>query len=333
MSSASSRPSSSLSQRSSSIGDEQSEQQVSQHELEQFEGASLRGSLPRQRCCDPHASPHFAINPLRHMEEPAGPFAVDCASDWLQRHRHHEGPVERLLEASGRLTNPEKNGADTIEGQIRSSDHLVESKVEETLREKHALTENSESDTDFGKSSIEHWEQIQRRSRDDSSTDEAKELLVPQCEDNRLEDLLDDRDGRDSGMCSIGSRSSDGSERDRWRELYHLEDKNNYSGNEQMSTIGGKKFWSSGEYKHYIFGGIRPRSREAEDVDDEDAEDDPISPEDYFVDHTPEYTKFRYQTFGGIKKSKRINDERISRYRRILLRPYPSEAESAVPKS
>lgn len=65
----SSRPSSSLSQRSSCTGDEQREQQqVSHHELEQFEAASLRDSLPRQRCRDPLASAHFAINPLLHLK-------------------------------------------------------------------------------------------------------------------------------------------------------------------------------------------------------------------------------------------------------------------------
>ncbi|KYN33692.1 hypothetical protein ALC56_11949 [Trachymyrmex septentrionalis] len=203
MSSMSSRPSSSLSQQSSCAGDEQHERQVSHDELKQFEAASLRGSLPRRCCRDPLASPHFAINPLLHLD--------------------------------------------------------------------YVLAE-----------SLDH----------------------------------------DSGMCSIGSRDSESSERDRWRQLFRLTD--NPDGNGQISSIGGRRFWTTGGYKYHTFGGIRIRPKKEENPDD--FEDESTSPEDSFEDRSPEFAKLKFQTFGGIKRSRKIDSRRIPNYRKIRLRPILPEA-------
>lgn len=318
MSSMSSRPSSSLSQQSSCAGDEQHERQVSHDELEQFEAASLRGSFPRRCCRNSRASPHFAINPLLHLEP---------ASD---RSRHGDGErAENFVGNDVRMTYPEESTKEDARDGNRGSKNSVESNIGAIFEgeNSYVLAESLEIGTDSGQSIPTDW----NRPWDDR---EAEEPIVPRY-DNRA-GSPDDRDlgDHDSGMCSIGSRDSESSERDRWRRLYRLANNDSLGDNGQISSIGGRRFWTTGGYKYHTFGGIRIQPKKAEDSDD-DLEDESASPEDPggFEDRSPEFARLKFQTFGGIKRSRRIDGKRIPNYRRIRLRPILPEAASAIPEN
>lgn len=315
MSSVSSRPSSSLSQQSSCTGDEQREQQVSQqHELERFEGASLRDSLSRRRCRDPRASPHFAINPLLHLE-PARSSAnsqSDCKGDEQQAGN---------LVANARTDNAIEDATGN-----RGSRNDAESNLKvicEKQEGNRVLTESLETGADFRQLVSADWNRLWDGDRDRDPPVE-EEPIVPQYDDSR-EELSCDIDGRDhdSGMCSIGSRDSEMSERDRWRKLYQVENNDN-GRDEQISSIGGRRFWITGKY--HTYGGIRIQPNKAEDLDD--FEDELISPENCSADHDTEFAKLKFQTFGGIKRSRKIDKRKIPSYRRIRIRPALSEGIS-----
>jgi len=307
----SSRPSSSLSQQSSSAGNEQHERQVSHDELEQFEAASLRGSLPRRCCRDTRASPHFAINPLLHLE-----FACD-------RSRHSDGErAENLIGNDVQMCSEERESTKEDAKDDRRSKNSVESNIGAICEGEEDNYLLAEVGTDSRKSVSMDW----NRSWDDR---EGEEPIIPQY-DNRAESPGDQEDrDHDSGMCSIGSRDSESSERDRWRRLYGVTD--NYPGNNgQILSVGSRRFWTTGGYKYHTFGGIRIRPKKAEDPDD-DLEDESASPEDSFEDCSPVFARLKFQTFGGIKKSRKIDGRRIPNYRRIRLRPILPEAASVVP--
>ncbi|XP_018357759.1 PREDICTED: uncharacterized protein LOC108757736 isoform X3 [Trachymyrmex cornetzi] len=308
MSSMSSRPSSSLSQQSSCADDEQHERQVSHDELKQFEAASLRDSIPRRCCRDPLASPHFAINPLLHLES---------ASDQLH---HDDGErVETLVGNDVRIICPEKKeGKKGDARDDRGSKNFEESNVGAIFEEDSYVLAQSLK-VNSPKSVSMNW----NRSWDNHQSEEP---IVPRY-DIRAESP-GDRDDHDSGMCSIGSRDSESSERDRWRQLFRSTD--NPHGSGQISSVGGRRFWTTGGYKYHTFGGIRIRPKKAENPDD-DLEDESTSPEDPFEDRSPEFAKLKFQTFGGIKRSRKIDSRRIPNYRRIRLRPILPEVTSVVP--
>lgn len=311
MSSMSSRPSSSLSQQSSCAGDEQHERQVSHDELEQFEAASLRGSLPRRCCCDPRSSLHFAINPLLHLES---------ASD-LSYHGDGER-AENLVGNDVRMVYPEEresmkeDARDDRESKNSSNVGVIfEREEDNVLAEKLEVGMNSrKSPTDWSRETSP-W-----------NDREGEEPIVPRYE-NRAGSPSDPGD-RDSGMCSIGSRDSESSERDRWRRLYRV-DNDRPGNNGQISSVGGRKFWTTGGYKYHTFGGIRIRPKKLEHFDD-DLEDESASPEDPIEDYSPEFAKLKFQTFGGIKRNRKVDSRRIPNYRRIRLRPILPEAASVV---
>lgn len=318
MSSMSSRPSSSLSQQSSCTGDEQHERQVSHDELEKFEAASLRGSLPRRCCRDSRASSHFAINPLLHLES---------ASD---RSRHGDGErAENLVGNDVQTIYPEEReraeeDARDDRGSKNSSNVGI---IFERKENSYVLEENREIGTD----SPRDWN---RDDREGSMNREGEEPIVPRY-DNRAgsPNDRDDRDpgDRDSGMCSIGSRDSESSERDRWRRLYRVTDNDRPGSNGSISSVGGRKFWTTGGDKYHTFGGIKIRPKKTEDLDDDfedESTEDPI--ENPVENYTPEFARLKFQTFGGIKRSRKVDSRRIPNYRRIRLRPILPEAASVV---
>ncbi|XP_036138687.1 uncharacterized protein LOC105834785 isoform X2 [Monomorium pharaonis] len=314
MSSMSSRPSSSLSQQSSCTGDEQHERQVSHDELEQFEAASLRSSFPRRCCRDPRASPHFAINPLLHLEPVSN------------RSRHDDGErAENLVENDVQTMHPEANTKEDArddQGSKKSVESNTGAIFGEEEKESYVLAEIGTDSTQSIPTD---------RSWDDR---EDEEPIVPRY-DSRAGSPgdRDDRDlgDRDSGMCSIDSESS---ERDRWRRLYRLMDSDSPGDSGQISSIGGRRFWTTGGYKYHTFGGIRIHPKKAEDPDDDDLEDELAWPESpLFEDRSPEFARLKFQTFGGIKRGRKINSKRFPNYRRIRLRPILSETASAIPEN
>lgn len=322
MSSMSSRPSSSLSQRSSCTGDEQREQQVSHHELERFEAASLRDSLPRRRCRDPLASSHFAINPLLHLK-----LVSDRLCDDHDDNDDENERVKNVIENGRR--NDRKDRKSTIEDTTgnRGFRNFGESNLGAIIdkEDNYVLEENLGIDTDFGKLISTDWNQFWN---DRDGNVKAEEPIVPRYDASRG-GLSNDRDDRDPGDrdSGIGSRDSVISDRDRWRRLYRVADNNRHGGGEQISSIGGRRFWTTGGYKYHTFGGIRIQPRKREDIDDLEDEST-SSPEDQFADCPLEFAKLKFQTFGGIKRSRRIDGSKIPNYRRIRLRPILLEAAS-----
>ncbi|XP_072755206.1 uncharacterized protein [Anoplolepis gracilipes] len=322
MSSMSSRPSSSLSQRSSCTGNEQHEQQVSHHELEQFEAASLRDSLPRRRCRDPLASPHFAINPLLHLK-----------FDLSDRLSHDDDDNQQVIikdVIENKRINDREDMGSTIEdttGDQRFRSENFEAIIDRK-ENNYVLPENLRIDTNFGKLISADLNQFSN-DRNGNTDREAEEPIIPRYDANRG-GLLDDQNDCDPGDHDSGIGSRDSIISDRWRRLYRLADNNRYNDDEQISSIGGKKFWPTGGYKYHTFGGIRIRPKEREDLDD--LEDESTSPpEDQFAKaHPLEFAKLKFQTFGGIKRSRRINSNKIPNYRRIRLRSILPETVSVV---
>lgn len=318
MSSMSSRPSSSLSQ-SSCAGDEQHEQQVSHDELKQFEAASLRGSLPRRCCRDTRASSHFAINPLLHLES---------AND---RSRHDDGErADNHVGNDVRMMYPEER--ESMKEDIRDDRGSKNvGAIFENEEDNYVLEENLEAGMNSWKLVLTDWNRLWEN-REGSVDRVGEEPIVPQY-DNRVGDCPGDRDDRDpgdhdSGMCSIGSRDSEGSERDRWRRLYRVVDNDRPGDSGQILSIGSRKFWTTGGYKFHTFGGIRIQPKKTEKLDD-DLENESTSLENSFEDRSPEFARLKFQTFGGIKRSRKI-DRRIPNYRRIRLRPILPEVASVI---
>ena len=114
--STSSRPSSSLSQGSSSTGPDQ-DQQVSL-QLDKFEEASLRGSLSRRTYRDPYSSPHFAINPLLRMEFDANGSTESNENTYTLSDVNNTNPI-----TNPRITKNEINEADEFRSDSRTEEN------------------------------------------------------------------------------------------------------------------------------------------------------------------------------------------------------------------
>ncbi|KAL0125294.1 hypothetical protein PUN28_004430 [Cardiocondyla obscurior] len=316
MSSISSRPSSSLSQQSNCAGDEH-ERQVSLDKLEQFEAASLRDSLPRRCCRDPRASPHFAINPLLHLE---------TVSDRLTRRVNDDDDelAESFVRNDARtMYHQERKDTREVRRDDRGPENFAESDTEAVYEREEVkyLPRYLDANVDPPNSALADWNQPWNE-REGSVDRENEEPIVPRYDCRagppRYQDDRDPGD-HDSGMCSIGSRDSENSERDRWRQLYQVTENDRPGGTEQI-LVGGRKFWTTNGYKYHTFGGIKIGLKNPEELDD-DLEDEPISPENLLEDRSLEFAKLKFQTFGGIKKGRRVNSRRIPNYRRIRLKP------------
>lgn len=306
--SVSSRPNSSLSQWSSD--EQQYERQVSHRELERFEGASLRGSLLRQCCANPRASAHFAINPLLYLK----PSQITASA----RSRCKDDDVEQVRNLTANViedTTKDQKSEISVELNIRT--------IFENIKD-NSLLESSKIGTETRNLISTDWNRLS----DDESVDrKAEKQIVPRY-DNREESLGNQNnrnlDDNDSGMYSISLQNLENSDRERWRQLYQVEETDS-PGNEQISSIG-KKFWTIGGYKCNTFGGIRIRSTQTENVDDFE---DEVTSENRLIKHLPEFAELKFQTFGGIKKSRRIDSRRIPGYRRIRLRSILSEMSTS----
>lgn len=359
----SSRSNSSLSQQSNSAGDEQRERerQVSD-ELEQFEGISLRGSVSRRCYRDPlRATPHFAINPLLHLDQSSANDRSHHDDNYVSEDSNEE-QTENLLEntlikerSRGTDKDVEQDGrsdGDSMElnSRLINEQNYLETRttIEPVIRriewnssvpeeEYHHITDNLKTGNDFRKLISGDWNRVwdnqSRNSNPESNTTivENEELIIPRYngrEESPSEDLESrDLGDRDSGMCSIESRDSEIIERNRWKRLYQVENSYRHSVDDQILSIGGKKFFTAGGYNYHTFGGIRIRVNEREDLDDDW---ESISSDDQSTVDLPEFAQLKFQTFGGISRSKRIHDKRIPNYRRIRLRPILSKTEFAV---
>nr|XP_033338339.1 uncharacterized protein LOC117227324 isoform X2 [Megalopta genalis] len=282
-----SRPSSSLSHGSSSTGPDQ-EQQVS-FQLEKFEEASLRGSLSRWTYRDPYSSPHFAVNPLLHMElDDNKPDSTDRAS------RH------------------------TAESDTTTVDSILWDADCEDLAERRMIeldnalrVHDDNSSTVMTNWSLDTTERVAYNPLYALNQTSASSVNKPKL----------DHDSKDSGMYSIdpleledGKKQEDGYKRLKTGDW----------SNDQILTSNGRRYWSSDRQKYHTFGGIKnPQMSiyESDEFEDELNESSNIE--------AVNFARLKYQTFGGIKKSKKIDGKGVSTYRKITLKSSPRTLKTA----
>ncbi|KAI4501950.1 hypothetical protein M0802_002632 [Mischocyttarus mexicanus] len=281
--SGSSRPGSSLSQRSNSTTGTDQEQQVS-FELGKFEEASLHGSLSRRSYCDRHASPNFAINPLLRLE-------FDESFDDI-----------KILDKSNSMTDKSDENIFMIDDQT-----CIKDKVE-TINDLWAneITNKFQNDTVV--------------------IDNVKinPLYLPP--NNECLPIGPNSNDRDSGMDSIESYDLT-MRSDKTNNVYL--DKLSCSKDEiiarenQIISTNNKRYLNTFNYKYHTFGGIRNSVLYSQDraiySEDDDLENDVA--ENNFFFGSPDFVNMKFQTFGGIKRSKKIDSKKIKNYSKIKLRP------------
>lgn len=291
--STSSRPSSSLSQRSSSNGIADQDQQVS-FQLEKFEEASLRGSLSRWTYRDQYSSPHFAINPLLYMELNASTESTDYI---------HEN------------ANVRNENSLTTENDIRNDINDTENTTK---------TISGKDDRPFGINNIS--EEMKKASFSwDKPAD--KVTYNPLFESENDISNLD----RDSGMFSVDINDQETKKGDQncWSRLW-VTNCQNYADNQILSS-NGRRYWNFNGFKYHTFGGIKNFLHD----NTEDSDEDNLKAETPTELFDPaDFAQLKFQTFGGIKKSKKIDGKGIPMYKRVTLRsPFNSHRNTKGMKS
>lgn len=264
-----SRPSSSLSQRSSFNGIADQDQQVS-FQLEKFEEASLRGSLSRWTYRDPYSSSNFAVNPLLRME-------LDDAESADRVH-------ENLKDRNESLSLGKGDGEKVVE-----TNEITDNDIEDV----NEITEEMEEIRD-GSVIVHDLEGISNNLKSD----------------------------RDSGMSSVDTSDLNVNKRRDycWRRLWRIDDHvfQNVR-DEQIVSLNGRRYFNSNGYNKYnTFGGIKKNAL-IEELDDSDEDNSRLDRSDELFD-PGEFSGFKFQTFGGIKGSKRVDRRGILMYRRVTLR-------------
>lgn len=270
-----SRPSSSLSQRSSFNGIADQDQQVS-FQLEKFEEASLRGSLSRWTYRDPYSSSNFAVNPLLRMELDASAESAD---------RVHEN-VKNRNEISLGNDDRDMKREKVMEGEMNEHEVMDRENINEILQEIEDIRNES-----VGKVGYD------------------------------LEENNNLKSDRDSGMSSVDTNDLKVNRRkqdqDCWRRLWI--DDFQYVKNEQIVSLNGRRYFNSNVYKYNTFGGIK-KDLSIDDLDcDSDEDNSKPDRSDEFFD-PGEFSGLKFQTFGGIKGSKKVDRRGILMYRRVTLR-------------
>ncbi|KAG7203311.1 hypothetical protein KM043_010400 [Ampulex compressa] len=343
----SSRPSSSLSQRSSSTGPDH-EHQVS-FELERFEEASLRGSLHRWSYRDPQASPNFAVNPLLlHLElgEKSGLTEQTSTEGTFRSNQKIPGSssaknFDVTRETLRTLKNERTRDDEAIgmeDGGRRMKDACEKSQEEariDTLEKtnvafRRKLISNALS-KEASASKMEVWDQFEE------SEDSEVRDIVPFALNESLEyvaynplyeDLLSpgyNPADRDSGMYSMDSSDMDAikekGEEQKFSSTLLCPRKGNPEAKEnQILSINGRRYWNTGGYKYHTFGGIRNTRIDVSNDESEEEHLDPRPLNDSASLGASEFAGLKFQTFGGIKRGRRIDGRRIPRYRNIKLR-------------
>ncbi|XP_035730765.1 uncharacterized protein LOC118445423 isoform X7 [Vespa mandarinia] len=122
-------------------------------------------------------------------------------------------------------------------------------------------------------------------------------------QDERLLPIGSSPSDRDSGMDSIESNDlgSNKTKDDYWEKLLCSKDEINAKENQIISTNNKRQ------------------DRIINEFEDDDFENDVVK--DNFLFGSPDFVNMKFQTFGGIKNSKKINSKKIQAYDRIKLRP------------
>ncbi|KAK0079175.1 hypothetical protein PV325_001643, partial [Microctonus aethiopoides] len=279
----SSRPSSSLSHHSNSTSSD-FEQQVS-HGLDTFEESSLRGSLQRRTYRGTNITSNFVINPLIHM---------DYISDEIEYNN--------------------KNYIDfNDKGELDKSSDI-------SLCELHQ-NNFDDSVNNFDINSSHYFESNFSHSTINPLYNDENELMQKFIGDTIVD--------RDSGMYS-----TDSNEFEYLKNENNLTEKNhsfklncynnnnfNHINENEICIVNGKKYWLLNSQKFHTFGGIK-RRRIKINFDDDfyDTENG-----DFYHEHLTnidtDFSKFKFQTFGGIKYRNKIDRIGIDMYKNIRARP------------
>ncbi|XP_068982625.1 titin homolog isoform X5 [Bombus flavifrons] len=291
--STSSRPSSSLSQRSSSNGMADQDQQVS-FQLEKFEEASLRGSLSRWTYRDPYSSPQFAINPLLRLE-------LDVSTEPTDRdHENINGSNEN---STG---NDVPNGIEYSKNMTKNKEHIDKYKA---IIEKE--TKYFDIDGQDAKSLGTDNDILKLMSSEFSQKVAYNPLYEPE------KSILK---SDDSGMFSVDMNPMENNKKQSeefWR--LWINDNQDHTRNDQILSFNGRRYWNLNGYKYHTFGGIKNSLDKS--VEDSDAEDNlKMETRDDDPFDITDFSKFKFQTFGGIKKGKKIDGKGIPMYRKMILR-------------
>ena len=293
--SSSSRPSSSLSQRSSSNGIADQDQQVS-FQLEKFEEASLRGSLSRWTYRDPYSSPQFAVNPLLLMEIDVSTEPSDRDHEKIDHSNETFSDIPDSVECAENVT-------ERIDGQIEG---IVDDNKEAEYFNINGLGNDTES----------------LAANDDILKLASNELSRKIAYNPLYEPEKTQRSDHDSGTYSVDTNHAEENkkqEEDRWRRLWIDDDQERSSTkNDQILSFNGKRYWTLNGCKYHTFGGIKDSFNEKLEVEDSDEDNSKVEARDEPFDIV-DFGKFKFQTFGGIKKSKRIDGKGIPMYRRVTL--------------
>lgn len=86
----------------------------------------------------------------------------------------------------------------------------------------------------------------------------------------------------------------------------------------QIISTNNKRYLNMFNYKYHTFGGIRNSIIYQRDCSI-NYEDDVV--EDNFFFGSPDFVNMKFQTFGGIKRNKKIDGRKIQNYSKIKLRP------------
>ncbi|XP_076666656.1 uncharacterized protein LOC143368149 isoform X3 [Andrena cerasifolii] len=316
--STSSRPSSSLSQRSSSTGADQ-EHQVS-YQLEKFEAASLRGSLSRRTYRDPYSSPHFAINPLLRMDlddsEPTRP--TERSNDRVESDDAPGGrplSVERRMIA-GKAKLPTRIAEDGRETAGSGGTMDRNSASERSIAQGGSSNESLRVNDDFAPMLPENSCFALNGSAEKVAYNP---LYIAEENITAVADRCNP-DG-DSGMYSIDPRDVEDSkeqDQDCYKRLWVDEWDRNAKEN-QILSANGRRYWSFDGYKYHTFGGIKNIGiRPVEDSDEENSK--PGTPDESSSFDLADFAKLKFQTFGGIKGNRKIDGKGIPTYRKVKLR-------------
>lgn len=287
--STSSRPSSSMSQGSSSTGADQ-EQQVS-FQLEKFEEASLRGSLSRWTYRDPYSSPNFAVNPLLRMElDGSNPASTDRAI---------EHSTESVTTKGNSICWDETIVDDEEQVSRRNIKQRYVNYFDESPRvhQDHPTTITTSLNLDTAEKVA--YNPLYELSQ--SSPSFPKKLKL-------------NRNSKDSGMYSIETDSQNLEDQKQEDDCKRLSSGDWPS--DQILSSNGRRYWGYNGTKYHTFGGIKNPLRSINDSDEDNFENEINEPSNANV---ADFSKMKFQTFGGIKNSQ-AGGKGIPTYRKIKLR-------------
>lgn len=292
-------------------------------QLEKFEAASLRGSRTRWTSRDSHASPHFAINPLLCMDlDDSQPSrSAEKNSDRVERLDASDGKL--LLVESDlviRTTEPQTGITETRKRMVGRNDVLDENDEAECFRTGSEKVAESPRGNDLETIAKE----MTRRMSFTLNGSAENVMFNPLYESEQVLPSSAEKCNRDgdSGMYSIDVHDVEDSEKpeeDRYRRLW-ISDWDNEAKENQMLSSNGRKYWSFNGYKCHTFGGIRRFSMRPSDDSDEDNLK-PEAPNGSLHRDIADFSKLKFQTFGGIKGSKKVDGKGMPAYRRVKLRP------------